>query len=299
MANLRKLEGHLRRHFPYFAPILEARGSDFGEVWAQELDRELDVLFGDAPARLESAVVGYGKFALDSMRLQKKFDRLRRYEPKSYAEASSAVYMNENYMQTLYLPGILLSHYLWPHHYRQLGFFRREFLPIMMRSEAPRFLDVGVGTGFYSKEILTRVPTAVGKGLDISPHARAYALSMMAAWGVSDRYGVELCDVVESPPVEAVPFMLSVEVIEHLEDPRPFLHALRGLLRPEGRAFVATALTAPNADHIYLFNDVSEVIRLLEQAGFGVERFEEHAGYPPRREGEAVPRVAAFIACGR
>ena len=85
-------------------------------------------------------------------------------------------------------------------------------------------------------------------------------------------------------------------MIEHLENPVEFLTGLRAMLKPGGSAFVTTALTAPNADHIYLYNECSEVVDQLEKAGFlVVDEFKEERAYEPRIEDEAVPRIAAFI----
>jgi hypothetical protein len=40
------------------------------------------------------------------------------------------------------------------------------------------------------------------------------------------------------------------------------------MLRPAGRAFITAAITAPNADHIYLYEDVAAVEAQLVEAGF-------------------------------
>jgi hypothetical protein len=57
---------------------------------------------------------------------------------------------------------------------------------------------------------------------------------------------------------------------------------------------VTAAITAPNADHIYLYWKPDDVIGQLRQAGFTVEDFVEEYAYEGA-PGEHVPRVAAFI----
>jgi SAM-dependent methyltransferase len=182
---------------------------------------------------LDKATDGYGLFALDAMKLQKRFDKERDYIPKSYKDVAAAVYHSPAYMFDLYLPGILLSQFLWRHHYQQLQFFRERFVS-RARQLGPRlFYDVGVGTGFYSKEMLLALPEVRGVGCDISKHSLAHTQMMVERRGVSSRYQTRLVDILTAdlPPADCV---VSVEVLEHLEDPPGFLRALHRVLRPGG-----------------------------------------------------------------
>ena len=100
--------------------------------------------------------------------------------------------------------------------------------------------------------------------------------------------------MITNPPEKSWPFLLSVEVLEHLEDPLSFIRQLRAMLAPGGRGFITAALTAPNEDHIYLYNSCDEIIEQLQTAGFEVISHVEEAAYKPRGD-EPVPRIAAFI----
>ncbi len=150
----------LEHRFPYFSGVINKQIESFGEHWLKLFNHELATFFAEDKERIDRAVVGYGKFALDSMKLQVKFQKIKEYENKTYAEAASEVYQNRDYMFGLYLPGILLSHYLWRHHFLQHIFFLEKFLPLIGAGEGKVFYDVGVGTGFYSKEMLTRTHMA-------------------------------------------------------------------------------------------------------------------------------------------
>ena len=289
-----KFEQKLAQVAPYMASTFEKRRAEFGAEWERQLDETVRCIFADDDARIESAVRGYVRFAIDATKLQKRFEKERRYIPKSYSEAASAVYHNEDYMFGLYLPGILLSHYLWPHHYRQLNYFKARFLPRLLAHEERRFCDVGVGTGFYSRQILTAANDIHGVGFDISRHALRFAEQHVAAFGLSQRWEAVVRDVVGEESPRKWPFLVSVEVLEHLEDPVTFLKALKKMLDPEGLAFITAAITAPNADHIYLYNNVQEVIDQLHQAGFTLVEYFEDVAYPPKRD-EPVPTLGAFI----
>lgn len=287
-------EAELARQFPYLARVVDKRLETFGATWADEFDRELDAMFRGQPDKLARAARGYAMFSLDAMRLQKRFEKTRRYEAKTYEQAAREVYHNREYMVDLYLPGILLSHYLWPHHYRQLQFFRRAYLPLVTQLRAEVFYDVGIGTGFYSRQMLSGIPEIRGVGFDISEHSMDFTRSLVSAWGQAPRYLIRRQNIVEAPVETSAPCVLSVEVLEHLEDPVPFLRGLAGMLTREGVGFITAALTAPNADHIYLYNDVDEVLSQLDEAGLRADLFQEEIAYEPKVD-EPVPRVAAFI----
>ena len=287
-------EAELGRQFPYLARVVDKRLETFGAPWADEFDRELDAMFRGQPDKLAQAARGYAMFSLDAMRLQKKFEKTRRYEAKTYAEAAREVYHNREYMVDLYLPGILLSHYLWPHHYRQLQFFRRAYLPLVTQLRAELFYDVGIGTGFYSRQMLSAIPEIRGVGFDISEHSMEFTRSLVSAWGHAPRYLIRRQDIVEAPVETPAACVISVEVLEHLENPIPFLRGVASMLSREGVGFITAALTAPNADHIYLYNEVDEVISQLDEAGLRTDLFQEEIAYEPKVD-EPVPRVAAFI----
>jgi len=278
-----------------FSKDIALRARDqFGDKWERAFTETIDTLYGDEKA-LEAAVGGYAAFAMDSMRRQKKFEATRKYEHKTYAETSEAVYFNEKHMLGQYLPGLLLSHYLWPHQYRQLRFFRNNFVTSMKQSSARRFAEVGVGTGIYSRIILQDIPEASGTGFDISEHSKAFAENHLRAFGLDNRYVIRLQDVTRQTPLNEFQWLVCVEVLEHLEDPAAFLQTLRAVLAPGGKAFITAALNAADEDHIYLYENEAQIIEQLTTAGFFVEQSFYNAAYLPASAGLPVPAVAAFI----
>ena len=141
-------------------------------------------------------------------------------------------------------------------------------MPLAIAMGASLFYDIGIGTGFYSRQMLSSVPGLRGVGYDISPHSIAFAQAPHLGLGPRPRDARFAGRMIVAMPVDTpAPCVISVEVLEHLEDPLTFLKALAGMLSAGGVGFITAALTAPNADHIYLYSDVSEVISQLDEAG--------------------------------
>jgi hypothetical protein len=267
--------------------------ASFGTKWAIDFEQALGSLFTGA-GLLEAAAKGYTSFAFDSMRRQKAFEVAREYPHKTYAQAAGEVYFNERHMTEEYLPGLLLSHYLWPHHYRQLQFFDTAFVGAMSVSPENHFAEVGVGTAVYSRRILTKLPTSTGAGFDISPSSCRFAEDHVRAAGAQARYTMHRQDII-AQPITPVPWLVCVEVLEHLEQPVEFLRALRAGLAPGGKAFITAALNAAHADHIYLYRSGEEVWEHLHAAGFNLEQFFVAAAYAPPGKDLPVPLAAAFV----
>ena len=284
----------LKNKYPFISDSVERGRQNFGRQWELEFGDVLSKMFSTSQI-LDEAAKGYVDFSIDAMRLQKVFEIERVYKNKTYEEASADVYHNDQYMNNLYLPGILLSHFLWPHHYRQHLFCQSTFLNDLRLAKPDTFFDVGVGTGFFSRLALQVAPETIGRGFDISAASKGYAERQASSFNVSSRYSVELRDVIELTPSEKTDFLISVEILEHLEDPLSFLAALRKMLAPGGKAFITAALNAANADHIYLYKNPGEVVDQLHKTGFRIEQYHSSMAYAPPKEGIPVPEIIAFV----
>lgn len=266
----------------------------FGEPWAIELEQVVEVLFPN-PEALSAAVKGYARFAMQSMRLQAEFERELKYRAKTHKQVSNEVYFSEQHMMQEYLPGLLLSHFLWPHHYRQLQFFESAFVEAMRVTDATSFLEVGIGTGLYSSLLLRKLPKIKGVGIDISPFSKGFTEAQMKVLDVANRYHIELRDVTTRPMETKANWLVCVEVLEHLDDPVAFLRGLRRSMEPGARAFITAALNAAHADHIYLYRNSKEVLTQIVEVGFTLEQSFVATAYKPKSSGVPVPEVAAFI----
>jgi SAM-dependent methyltransferase len=284
----------LRTKHSFAAGSIDRCVALFGETWATEFEQVVGALF-PKPEALVAATKGYATFAMQSMRLQAVFERELKYKVKTYDQAATEVYFNEQLMMQEYLPGLLLSHFLWPHHYRQLQFFESAFVQAMRVTDATSFMEVGIGTGLYSSLLLRKLPQVKGVGLDISPSSKAFTEAQISALNLSDRYHVELRDATITPIEPRASWLVCVEVLEHLDDPVDFLRGLRRNMAPGARAFITAAVNAAHADHIYLYRNASEVLSHLDEAGFTLDQYFVGAAYKPASPGVPVPEAAAFI----
>ncbi len=291
--DLHRLEAAFRTCSPLFRDVVERLRKEFGREWEAGADEMIRRLFPDDDELL-AAVRGYSAFAMKVLRLQAEFERTGRYREKRYEEVQREVYGNSDLMRRQYLPGLLLSHELWPHHVRQRMFFEATFLAEMRRLGAHRFYDIGIGTGFYSRVALTCLPDTDGVGFDISEESKRFSEWHALAFGLAGRLRVELRDIADDPP-DPGPWLLCVEVIEHLEDPPAFLACLRGILSSGGKGFITTALNAPHDDHIFLYRTAAEVCQQILGAGFAIDCYFCSPAGRPSRPGLPVPEVAAFI----
>lgn len=292
---LSQMNEKFRKNHRFSADIIDRGAILFGEKWSVDFEQIASALFTNVDA-VAAAVKGYSAFAINSMRLQAEFERDRKYRTKTYEQASSEVYFNDRHMMEEYLPGLLLSHFLWPHHYRQLQFFESAFISAMRVANADSFVEVGIGTGLYSALLLRNLPEIRGVGIDISPSSKKFTEVQLAGLGVSERYRVELRDITatESPDSKAS-WLVCVEVLEHLDDPVAFLRGLRRCMAPGAKAFITAAVNAAHSDHIYLYRNGGEVLEHLHEAGFTMEQYYVGAAYKPTSVGVPVPEAAAFI----
>lgn len=292
--NIRRLADLTQELARFARPSIERAASEFGEPWRADFDAMLGCFYREDEA-LRNAIKGYSGFVMDSMRRQKRFEQELRYPAKTYAEAAAEVYHNDDYMRRQYLPGLLLSHYLWPHHYQQIQYFRQFFLAWLAREQVSTFAEVGVGTGIYSRMALQHCADIHGTGFDISPMSLQFSQAHVASFGLSARYKVRQQNVIETPSHQQYRAVMCVEVLEHLEDPVALLSSLKSLCTPGGKLFVTAALNAADADHIYLYRQPQDVFTQVDSAGLHLEHCFYAQAYAPAKPGMPVPGALAMV----
>lgn len=101
----------------------------------------------------------------------------------------------------------------------------------------PRVLDIGCGTGFLLERLAERGFSGIG--IDLSPESVEHANRRLAEIGASDRLSAVVGSAYE-PPQGPFDLIALTDVLEHLEDPRACLAALRAQLAPEGLLVIST-----------------------------------------------------------
>ena len=101
-------------------------------------------------------------------------------------------------------------------------FIKRIVNSIADLSELRTILDAGCGEGMVTKEIVSQLPDIKTEGLDISPDALAIARELLPENKLSlgDITKIEL-------PDDSRDLVMALEVLEHLEDPRPAIKELQ------------------------------------------------------------------------
>lgn len=285
----------LQTKFPFFAGILTKTEQVTGKEWRGHLVADLETMFGDIHGEdFDKALTGYVEFSVDAAKNQEFFLRKGRYRASTFADVKRDLLDNAEHMLGNYLPGMFVSHYFWPHHYRMAKRYNEEIMP-MVRAKSPKlFVEVGTGSAMYTKLTMDALPDVRGIGYDISPHSIAFGRRMADAFGFADRFTFVEQDAFVYPPEDKADYVVSQEVVEHLEDPQTFCTNLRRIMKDDGYAYITAAVTAAHSDHIYLFNSPDDLTKMVTAAGFrSVLEVEESS--MDNRVPDKTPRICGHL----
>jgi len=219
---------------------------------------------------VEPLINGYLAFVTDVNRSQAAYEKRGRYEFANYAEVFKQTYSDPEFMRD-YHWGVYVTTFAWEHHVSILEQFRQLFLEPLASGERPgRMLDLGCGSGIWSILSLERLDGWTSTMVDISETSVEFTGRMLASAGLVCRTDLQCRDALEFSDTDPFDAAVSFFLLEHLETPERLLQTLSRNLRPGAPAFVTTALTAAEVDHIYEFRRESEIVRLAEDAGFRV-----------------------------
>jgi len=289
--------GLIDKTYPILAPTWQSAYERFGDEWLNQFIGNVENIFGEVDESgdqngLMDALDGYAEFCNDSLRNQSYFEKHKKYKASNYSECVSDYYNNADHMNRCYLPGMWISHYIWPQHYNMLAGFMAGALR-RAKQQTEVFFEVGVGCGMYSKVVLEHLPSARGVGFDISEHSLNFTKNMVDRFGYGDRYKIEQRDISHGYS-EQCDFMICQEVLEHLENPAEFCTWLYNMVKPGGFAYITAALNAAHSDHIFLIRDPLELEEMIRDAGFQPMGLQEEfaAGKKPR---EITPSLAGYF----
>ena len=273
----RSAETHERLFYQLAEPMLE---------WA-----ELTL----GPTYVDTLVNGYCVFVTDVNRSQICYEQTGSYVAKSYDDVYEATYDSAAFM-SLYHWGVYTTTFGWGHHLRLFDFFQSEFLVRLREHDTPgKLVDLGCGSGIWHLLALRELPQWQVVAVDVSQTSIKLAKGMCRAIAA----GHEVTHIVDDaltfqpgPPADAG---LSCFLLEHLEQPLELLKNLARCLDERSYAFVTCALTAAEVDHIYEFRHESEVVRMVEDAGFRVTAMLSAAPTRVPVSSRFLPRSMALV----
>lgn len=240
----------------------------FDEVYvnrANEFLNKYTQLLKNDGKTLDYAIDCYLKMIADVHYESIHFIQTGEYTSKSFDEVNQRVYNNPDVME-YYMHGLLLSQFLWPHHYDILIYFNE--IINKNKSSISNYLEVGGGHGLYISEAIKIIGADEKFDLvDISESSLNIAKKMIA----SDKVNYILSDVFKYLPTHKYDFITMGEVLEHVEDPIGLLKKLNSLLSDNGKLYITTPTNAPAIDHIYLFNNADDIRKVIFEAGFIIE----------------------------
>ena len=193
-----------------------------------------------------------------------QFLQTDKYSSTTFEEVNKRVYDNPETME-YYMHGLLLSQFLWKHHYQIFEYFT-ETLPAY-KSQIKNYLEIGAGHGLY----LSKALEILDKETNFSVVDISHTSIELAKNFIDDsRVTYNLANIFEFKIDSLFDFITMGEVLEHVEDPLKLLSKLNDLLTLEGIAFITTPTNAPAIDHIYLFRNVEEIRTIIKLAGFDI-----------------------------
>ena len=236
------------------------------------------------------AIDCYLRVVSDTLMEQIKFFETGKYTSTSFDEVNERVYGNPEVM-SYYMHGLLVSEYLWSHHYKMLEFF---FTNINNYESGVKYiLEIGGGHGLFTCEILERFKFKLNYTMvDISETSIALSKTFIK----DERVSFILEDVYKYQTDVRYDFIIMGEVLEHVEDPLGLMKKLHELGSDNATAFITVPCNGPAIDHIYLFRNPSEIIALYKEAGWEVAQDLSESSEKGRVLSESDPLVAVMYA---
>jgi len=246
-----------------------SRQDDGYWTFAEEMSRTLNSSFLQNDQVRVEAAQSYNRMCMDILREQIRFRKTGIYLLDDAQVAHETVYSQKGVMR-YYIVGLLLSYLFWPNHFQMLCFFKDHLLKIQVE----RCLEVGVGHGLFTVEMMRRFPNSEVTLVDISQTSLELAQEMLTTFHLDSSrvrfvHGDYLTVSLGSGDFD---FIIMGEVLEHVNDAPGFLTRARQLLRPGGTIFLSTCANCPAVDHIYHFHNVDEIRALIRSVGLSIVR---------------------------
>jgi 2-polyprenyl-3-methyl-5-hydroxy-6-metoxy-1,4-benzoquinol methylase len=191
--------------------------------------------------------------------------------------------------------GVYVTTFAWEHHLKIMQFFRQQFLPLLQANGTKDVIEFGAGSGVWSLLLTQSLKGSHVTGIDISPYSVQVANNFVSTLGRQQDVEYHQGDAITFKAQTAKQAGLCCFLVEHLEHPENLLANLRENIMESSYAFITTALTAAESDHIYEFRFESEVLKLMEENGFRV--IASFSSAPPNhtKKSRFLPRSIALV----
>jgi 2-polyprenyl-3-methyl-5-hydroxy-6-metoxy-1,4-benzoquinol methylase len=254
--------------FPDHAAFLQRRFSNITEDSLGFAETIATKLVQIAGSQVDSLCNDYRWLSAAVLEEELHFRRSGRYRLSTFAEARKEVYSDPQYM-VRYMNGLLLSQLWWRNHTETLRFFREDFVDRNPTNAA--HLEIGPGHGLLLYLAVQSRSRAIAEAWDVSESSLEQTRNALNAMQIRRGVSLKQIDLFDAPKAKFGSIVIS-EVLEHLERPRQALNVLRQLLAQGGRMFINVPINSPAPDHIYLFRTPEELLDMIVNAGFAIER---------------------------
>lgn len=256
----------LLARYPKHRQFLTRRFQDLDHEEAHECETLADQILRLADRDLDLFLDGYDFICQIQKEEELYFRRHGTYRLTSFQEAVETIYSNSDYMAS-YMRGLLLTQLLWSNHSRSISFYTKQFLGRL--AESAELLEVGPGHGLLLARAMHCLRLGSVTGWDVSESSLDHTRSALASLGVAGNFKLQARNLFDSQQEDFDAVVFS-EVLEHLEDPKNALTALRKLTRPGGLLFLNVPVNSPAPDHIFLLKSPKEAFELVVAQGFRI-----------------------------
>jgi len=242
--------------------------SDLNDSERAEVERYIAFLLHDG-LTAEVIANGYLTIVEDTFIEEMRFRETGRYRYSTFAEAQATVYDNHEYMSR-YMVGLALSSFWWSNHMKMRRFFQSH-LPAMA-ARTGTYREVGPGHGMYFLESMRRCNFRLYEGVDISPTSVEMTRRVIDSgfFGTFANARIVHADFLKAPDLTPSNVLVMGEVLEHVENPGPFLARAFETTVRDPIFFLTTCINAPAVDHLYNPESVERLELLFAEHGFVV-----------------------------
>lgn len=191
-----------------------------------------------------------------------------RYRYSTFEEVDGIVYSSREYMKK-YMLGLTISEYIWLNHINMIRYFKNK-LDLLKGS---RYLEIGPGFGQYLVKAVLKGNFEQYYACDISKTSVETSNEYLKYKNIDAKCVVEHKNFFDYNSKEKFDCIVMGEVLEHVENPQEMLAKIWELLNENGKAFVTTVINAPVIDHIFLFDSIDAVLKMVESVKFKIAEY--------------------------